>query len=126
VRNTGLHAAGKTGTSDLTFDTQFIAYTSRFVTLVWAGDDKRVRTLGKDDAAYTTIVPLWARYMWDVARDFPNDPIPWAVPPGVDPHDRGDHSKGQRGARMTLVRRSKRELYEAEGLLPPGEAPPGT
>jgi penicillin-binding protein 1A len=136
VRNTEINAGGKTGTSDMTYDTQFLGFTSRFITLVWAGDDDRVRTLGMDDAAYITIVPLWARYMWEVASRFPNDPVPWAVPPGVDPNDRGDHTKGSRGARMTLVRHYEKDVLRDEGLLPPegeegGEGgtppkPPGT
>jgi penicillin-binding protein 1A len=124
VRNTELNAAGKTGTSDMVYDAQFLAFTSRLLTLVWAGDDKRVRTLGREDAAYVTVVPMWARYMWEVASEFPNDPVPWSVPPGVDPDDRGDHSKGERGAQMTLVRHYERDVMEAEGLLPP-ESEPG-
>ena len=75
-----LHA-GKTGTSDFTFDTQFLAFTSRFITVVWAGDNQRVRTLGREDAAYITIVPLWARYMWEVASGYPNQEVRWKVPP---------------------------------------------
>jgi penicillin-binding protein 1A len=118
VRNTELSAGGKTGTSDFTFDTQFVAFTSRLITLVWAGDDDRVRTLGRDDAAYITIVPLWARYMWQVARQFPNQAVPWEVPPGVSSDDRGDHAKGRRGARMTLRRHYAKDVLRAEGLLP--------
>jgi penicillin-binding protein 1A len=129
VRNTDLVAAGKTGTSDFTFDTQFVGFTSRLITMVWAGDDKRVRTLGREDAAYITIVPLWARFMWEVAQNFPNDEIPWHVPAGVDADDRGDHTKGRRGARMTLQRHYAKDQMEAEGLLPPEGtegAPDGT
>ena len=32
------------------------------------GDDKKERALGKFDAAYMTVVPLWARYMYEAAR----------------------------------------------------------
>ncbi len=125
VRNTELNAAGKTGTSDMTYDTQFLAFTSRFITTVWAGDDKRVRTLGREDAAYITIVPLWARYMWEVASGYPNEQVPWKVPPGVDANDRGDHSKGSRGGRMTLVRHYENDVLRDEGLLPdPNAVPP--
>ncbi len=124
VRQTEIHAGGKTGTSSYTLDTQFVGFTSRFITLVWMGDDQNKRALGRSDAAYITIVPLWGRYMYEVARNYPNQEIPWAVPPGVEPNDRGDHTKGSRGARMTLVRHYARDLMEAEGLLPAdGEAP---
>jgi penicillin-binding protein 1A len=103
LRATQLNAAGKTGTSSATFDNLFIAFTSRFTTLVWMGDDKRVRALGKSDAAYMTVVPLWARYMYEAGHNYPNPAIPWEVPPGVKLDDRGDHSKGVHGPQMELI-----------------------
>lgn len=103
LRATGIHAAGKTGTSSATHDTMFIAYTSKFTTLVWLGDDKKQRALGRKDAAYMTVVPLWARYMYEAARGYPNPTIPWVIPPGVNKNDRGDHKKGTRGPQMDLI-----------------------
>jgi penicillin-binding protein 1A len=103
LRQTQVNAAGKTGTSSATFDNLFIAFTSKFTTLVWMGDDKRQRALGKSDAAYMTVVPLWARYMYEAARSYPNPQIPWVIPPGVKPDDRGDHSKGVHGPQMDLI-----------------------
>ena len=105
VRKTGIRAAGKTGTSSATMDTSFVGYTSKWLTTVWLGDEKRQRPLGLEDAAYMTVVPLWARYMYEVGRDHPNEVIPWQVPPGVKPSDRGDR-RGNTGARMRLVYRS--------------------
>lgn len=105
VRQTGLNAAGKTGTSSATMDTSFVAYTSRWITSVWLGDDMRVRPLGRDDAAYMTVVPMWARYMYGTTQGHPNDEIPWHVPEGVDPRDRGDHSRGEHGSPMPLIYR---------------------
>jgi len=70
---------------------------------VWMGDDKKERALGKGDAAYMTVVPLWARYMYEAAKDYPNLPIPWYTPPGQNKEDRGDHSKGVHGPQMDLV-----------------------
>ena len=96
LRATGINAAGKTGTSSATHDNLFIAFTSKFTTLVWMGDDKKERALGKNDAAYLTVVPLWARYMYEAARGYPNPTIPWVTPPGENPNDRGDHSKGKK------------------------------
>lgn len=103
LRATQVNAAGKTGTSSATFDNMFIAFTSKFTTLVWMGDDKRMRALGKSDAAYMTVVPLWARYMFEAAKAYPNPAIPWSVPPGVRADDRGDHSKGEHGPQMELI-----------------------
>jgi penicillin-binding protein 1A len=96
LRATGIVAAGKTGTSSATSDNLFIAFTSKFTTLVWMGDDKKERALGKSDAAYMTVVPLWARYMFEAVRGYPNLAIPWFTPAGQDPNDRGDHSKGKK------------------------------
>jgi penicillin-binding protein 1A len=103
LRTTQVNAAGKTGTSSATFDNMFIAFTSKFTTLVWMGDDKRQRALGRTDAAYMTVVPLWARYMYEAARSYPNPQIPWVIPPGVKPDDRGDHAKGVHGPQMDLI-----------------------
>jgi penicillin-binding protein 1A len=119
LRDTEIHGAGKTGTSDWTYDGQFVGFTSRLITMVWLGDDKRVRTLGRDDAAYTSIVPLWGRFMWEAAKYYPNPEVPWWVPAGVDPDDRGDHSKGHRIGRMPLVRHYASDQMEREGLTPP-------
>jgi penicillin-binding protein 1A len=96
LRATGLNAGGKTGTSSATHDNMFIAFTSKFTTLVWMGDDKKERALGKSDAAYMTVVPMWARYMYEAAHGYPNPQIPWYVPPGQNPNDRGDHTKGKK------------------------------
>jgi len=103
LRATQINAAGKTGTSSATHDTWFIAYTSKFTTLVWMGDDKKQRALGKTDAAYITVVPLWSRYMYAAARNYPNPAIPWAVPPGVKAEDRGDHTRGTKVPPMDLI-----------------------
>lgn len=105
VRQTGVNAAGKTGTSSATMDTSFVGYTSRWITSVWLGDDMRVRPLGRDDAAYMTVVPMWARYMYETTQQHPNHEIPWEVPAGVDPKDRGDHSRGEHHGPMPLIYR---------------------
>lgn len=106
LRRTDLHAAGKTGTSSDTHDNSFVAFTSRFTTTAWMGDDKKQRALGRKDAAYMTVVPLWARYMYEATKGYPNPEIPWAVPEGVAPRDRGDHAKGEHGPQMDLIYRS--------------------
>ncbi len=123
VRATEIHAAGKTGTSSATMDTSFVGYTSRHITAVWLGDDDRVRELGKSDAAYMTVVPVWARYTYEVARDFPNPPIPWLVPDGVNPRDRGDHSRGRKGPQMDLIYRHPEKPPE-DGVGEPGSTGP--
>jgi len=102
VRQTGVVAAGKTGTSSATMDTSFVGFTSRWITAVWLGDDIRERPLGLKDAAYMTVVPMWARYMREAADGHANAEIPWTTPKGVRKNDRGDHKKGAH-QRMPLV-----------------------
>lgn len=124
LKATGVHAAGKTGTSSATMDNSFVAFTSRFITAVWLGDDKRVRELGKKDAAYMTVVPLWARYMYEVARGYPNPEIPWEVPGGVDRGDRGDHRRGRRGPQMPLIYRHAEHPPDDTEVPPDPGTPP--
>jgi penicillin-binding protein 1A len=120
LRATGIIAAGKTGTSSATHDNLFIAFTSKFTTLVWMGDDKKERALGKSDAAYMTVVPLWARYMYETARGYPNLPIPWYVPPGMNKDDRGDHSKGTKAPEpMELIFRPPPKKGDKADERPP-------
>jgi penicillin-binding protein 1A len=89
LRALGLPAAGKTGTSSATMDTWFVGYTSRWMTTAWLGDDERERPLGYKDAAFMLNVPMFARYIWQVAGSQPLKEIPWERPPGVRPDDTG-------------------------------------
>jgi penicillin-binding protein 1A len=89
LRATGLQAAGKTGTSSATMDVWFVGYTSRWMTTTWIGDDRRERPLGHKDAAFMLTVPMFARYMWDVASVQPLQEIPWDRPRGVKAGDTG-------------------------------------
>jgi penicillin-binding protein 1A len=118
LRATGIHAAGKTGTSSATMDTAFVAFTSRWITTVWMGDDVRERPLGKDDAAYMTVEPMWARYMAELTAEHPNQEIPWLRPEGVSAKDRGDHDLGERGSSSDLV---YKRAPRPDELPPPGD-----
>jgi penicillin-binding protein 1A len=89
LRAIGLPAAGKTGTSSATMDTWFVGYTSRWMTTAWIGDDKLERPLGYKDAAFMLNVPMFARYIWEVAASQPLKEIPGPPPPGVRPGDKG-------------------------------------
>jgi penicillin-binding protein 1A len=113
LRSTGVNAGGKTGTSSATMDTSFVGYTSRWITSVWMGDDLRQRPLGLKDAAFITVVPVWSRFMVRAAEGHPNREIPWTVPPGVDPKDRGGR-KGKMGPPMDLYYRWPKANVEIE------------
>lgn len=105
IRRTGIIAAGKTGTSSATMDTSFVGYTSRWITSVWMGDDLRIRPLGRDDAAFKVVVPMWAKFMAEVAAGHPREEIPWTVPEGVSRRDRGGDRGEQAEEPMRLIYR---------------------
>ena len=106
-------AAGKTGTSSATMDLWFVAFTSKWLTTTWLGDDLRERPLGKDDAAYMMAVPVWARYMAEVSAGQILKEVPWEVPPGTSKNDRGGaKGKAADGERMEL--RPRRRRSEAD------------
>ncbi|MBN2725116.1 MAG: transglycosylase domain-containing protein [Deltaproteobacteria bacterium] len=77
IRETGIFAAGKTGTASKTMDTWFSGYTSRWAVTCWLGDEKYERPLGDDDAAHLTTAPMFARFLYDSARFYPHRKIPW-------------------------------------------------
>src|SRR5690606_37141077 len=91
----GAPAAGKSGTAsgrykrdgrwdDLTTDTWFVGYTSSHVTTAWMGFDHRdERSLGDEDASYTTAIPLWADFMEVVVADREHDKVPAHTPEGI-------------------------------------------
>ena len=116
IRTASILAAGKTGTSSATMDVWFIGYTSRWMTTAWVGDDLRERPLGAKDAAFMITVPMFARYINEVAVGQPLREIPWERPPGVKPDDTGGK------VRTTL------EEVMADGRGPPpaprSKAPP--
>lgn len=80
-------AGGKSGTASKkqnTTDTWFVGFTPRFVTAAWMGDDEYERSMGDDEASYTTATPLWTDFMEVVIEDLPHpDSLPARRPPGV-------------------------------------------
>jgi penicillin-binding protein 1A len=91
----GAQAAGKSGTAsgrfkrdgrwdDLTTDTWFVGFTSSHVTTAWIGfDDRNERSLGDEDASYTTAIPMWTEFMQVVVDDRKHDKIPQHTPAGI-------------------------------------------
>jgi len=79
-------AAGKSGTASknaYTTDVWFVGFTDRFVTSAWMGDDDYERSLGDEEASYTTATPLWTDFMEAVVAGVPHGEIPVARPPGI-------------------------------------------
>ncbi len=91
----GAAAAGKSGTAsgrykrdghwdDLTTDTWFVGYTSSHVTAAWMGfDDRNERSLGDEDASYTTAIPMWAEFMKLVVDGREHGKIPDHMPESI-------------------------------------------
>lgn len=82
----GVPVGGKTGTASKytnVTDTWFVGFTSREVTAAWMGDDTYQRSLGEEDASYTTTVPMWQQYMNYVVEGVPHDQVPRTRPPGL-------------------------------------------
>lgn len=89
----GAPAAGKSGTAsgryrrngrvdDLTTDAWFVGYTSEHATAAWMGfDDRNERSLGDEEASYTTAIPLWTEYMKHVVDGRTLDKLPPEPPP---------------------------------------------
>ncbi|HVZ72604.1 MAG TPA: PBP1A family penicillin-binding protein [Polyangia bacterium] len=117
IRTAGLLAAGKTGTSSATMDTWFVGYTSRWMTTTWIGDDLRERSLGLKDAAFMLTVPMFARYMTEVAANLPLQDVPWERPPGVKKDDTG-------GTLRTTMEEVEAETAELAAQQKVGKAAP--
>ncbi|MCB9567708.1 MAG: PBP1A family penicillin-binding protein [Myxococcales bacterium] len=86
AQRVGVPVAGKSGTAskkENTTDTWFVAFTSRYVTSAWMGDDTYERSMGAEDASYTTATPLWTEYMTPVAAGVPHEQLPIHRPPGI-------------------------------------------
>ncbi len=59
----GKPAAGKTGTTNDSFDTWFAGFTRDLVTVSWVGYDKNEHPLGKYETGGRGPLPIWLNYM---------------------------------------------------------------
>jgi penicillin-binding protein 1A len=83
----GVPAGGKSGTASKmknTTDTWFVGFTARYATAAWMGDDQYERSMGDEEASYTTATPLWADFMTHVVDGIPHGSArPVARPEGI-------------------------------------------
>jgi len=80
IRVLGRPLAGKTGTTNESFDTWFIGFSPDLVVGVFVGFDDP-RTLGAHETGSSVAVPIFRDVMKDELEDKPA--IPFRVPPGV-------------------------------------------
>ncbi|WP_210414190.1 penicillin-binding protein 1A [Luteithermobacter gelatinilyticus] len=79
IRALGRPLAGKTGTSNDSFDAWFIGFSPDLVVGVFAGFDTP-RSLGRGEEGSSIAVPIFRDFMKAALQDAP--PIPFRVPPG--------------------------------------------
>ncbi|MBQ8036061.1 MAG: hypothetical protein IJ268_03625, partial [Proteobacteria bacterium] len=63
--------AGKTGTTNATKDAWFVGFTSELACGVYVGYDDP-KTLGKGEGGSTTALPIFAKFMGDYLKEFPD------------------------------------------------------
>ncbi|HVP68640.1 MAG TPA: PBP1A family penicillin-binding protein [Anaeromyxobacteraceae bacterium] len=77
----GKPAAGKTGTTNDSFDTWFMGFTRGEVAGVWLGFDKNEQPLGRAETGGRAALPIWLAYMQAALHDRPQPPFP--IPEGI-------------------------------------------
>jgi penicillin-binding protein 1A len=77
----GRLVAGKTGTTNDSFDAWFIGYTPALLTGVWVGYDKNVDPLGAREQGGRTALPIWTEYQKRALQGV--EEPPWVMPDGI-------------------------------------------
>jgi penicillin-binding protein 1A len=72
--------AGKTGTTNDSFDAWFVGYTTDIVTAAWVGYDDYVIPMGRHEQGGRAALPLWVSYMKKAIKKKTDD---FVVPEGV-------------------------------------------
>jgi penicillin-binding protein 1A len=65
----GQTIAGKTGTTNDSYDAWFMGYTRKMVTGVWVGHDRNERPLGINEQGARTALPPWVYFMQEALLD---------------------------------------------------------
>jgi penicillin-binding protein 1A len=77
----GKPAAGKTGTTNDSFDTWFFGFTRDLVTGVWLGYDLNESPLARYETGGRAALPIWLDYMRTALHERPQPEFP--VPQGI-------------------------------------------
>ncbi len=80
IRALGRPLAGKTGTTDESFDTWFVGFSPDLVVGVFVGFDTP-RSLGRNEEGASVAVPIFRDFMADALKD--EKAIPFRIPEGV-------------------------------------------
>jgi penicillin-binding protein 1A len=71
----GKPVAGKTGTTNSSFDAWFVGYSRDVTAGVWIGHDRNDRALGPMETGGHTALPIWLDFMKAALRDRPQGPF---------------------------------------------------
>src|SRR5690606_16473975 len=77
----GHPVAGKTGTTNDSFDTWFVGFTPSLVTSVWVGYDTYKIPLASREQGGRTSLPIWMDFMQSALDGVKERD--WAPPPGI-------------------------------------------
>lgn len=80
LRSLGKTFAGKSGTSNESFDNWFVGVTPDLVVAVFLGFDEP-RTLGAHDFGGGTAAPIFKSFVQKALKDY--HPVPFRIPPGI-------------------------------------------
>jgi penicillin-binding protein 1A len=119
----GKPAAGKTGTTNDSFDAWFMGFTHDLTTGVWVGYDNMAIPLGKYENGGRAALPIWLEYMQAALRDRPQPPfvpkdpdqLVWAT---VDRHTGKPVPPGSPSAIREPFRRGTQPGGEGETATP--------
>ena len=81
ARSLGQPAAGKTGTTNDSFDTWFVGYTPSLVASVWVGYDSMKMPLAVGAQGGRTALPIWLEFMQGALAG--KREKAWVPPPGI-------------------------------------------
>jgi penicillin-binding protein 1A len=80
LRELGRSVAGKTGTTNNSFDTWFMGFSADLAVGVYVGFDNPA-SLGKFETGAAVAIPVWKEFMENALKDTPD--VPFRRPPGV-------------------------------------------
>lgn len=98
----GKPAAGKTGTTNDSFDTWFMGFTKDLATGVWLGYDINVTPLSRGETGGKAALPIWLDYMAGALKDRPQpefEPPAGIVEVRIDPETGKPVAEGERGVK---------------------------
>jgi penicillin-binding protein 1A len=109
------HAAGKTGTTNDSFDTWFMGFTRDLATGVWLGYDINVTPLGRAETGGRAALPIWLDYMRAALGKRPQpefEPPPGIVMVGMDIETGKPKAKEEGGVLEPFVEGSEPKVEE--------------